>query len=142
MQFYRNLYVSPNIEHPERVKWRLRHQAGSLALYVITLCDESLTKKGAPSHGVSSPLQFFHCVNLQQSYARKHCPMVIGIAEGRAEALELVRRIVQDCLDETGGLELVPFLAGRDSRIHPNTLQPKTQGEGAAQGTGGEGAKS
>ena len=137
MQFYRNLYVSPNIEHPERVKWRLRHQAGSLALYVITLCDESLTKKGTPSHGVSSPLQFFHCVNLQQSYARKHCPMVIGIAEGRAETLELVRRIVQDCLDETGGLDLVAFLAGRDSRIHP-----KSQGENAATDAGGEGAKS
>lgn len=118
MQFYRKLYVSPEIKHPGQAKWRLRHGAGSFALYVITLCDESLSHEGAPSHGVSSQLQFFHCAVLQQDYTRKHCPMVIGIAEGRIQALELVRRIVQDCLDETGRVELVPFLAEHDARIH------------------------
>ncbi len=134
MQFYRDLYVSPKIRHPERVKWRLRHNAGSLALYVITLCDETLSERRAPSHGVSASgeppvepsgrgrmgqLLLFHCINLQQPYEKKHCPMIIGIAEGRAEALELVRRITQECVEKTGGADLVPFLARRDLRIRP-----------------------
>lgn len=141
MQFYRDLYVSPEIKHPEHIKWRLRHNAGSLSLYVITLCDESLSGKEAFPHGVSDfegqekcesqelifqagsgslqgQLLMFHCANLQQPYEKKHCPMIIGIAQGRMAALELVRRIVQECVEKTGGADLVPFLAKRDARIH------------------------
>ena len=142
MQFYRDLYVSPEIKHPEHIKWRLRHNAGSLSLYVITLCDESLSAKEAFSHGVSGfedqaeckskellsgagsgsmqgQLLMFHCVNLQQPYEKKHCPMIIGIAQGRMAALELVWRIVQ---------------AKRDARIHrtapvvPEKIIPPGQG--------------
>ena len=157
MQFYRDLYVSPEIKHPEHIKWRLRHNAGSLSLYVITLCDESLSGKEAFPHGVSdfegqekcesqeliSPagsgslqgqLLMFHCVNLQQPYEKKHCPMIIGIAQGRMAALELVRRMVQECVEKTGGADLVPFLAKRDARIHrtapivPEKILPSGQG--------------
>lgn len=157
MQFYRDLYVSPEIKHPEHIKWRLRHNAGSLSLYVITLCDESLSAKEAFPHGVSdfegqekcesqeliSPagsrclqgqLLMFHCANLQQPYEKKHCPMIIGIAQGRMAALELVRRIVQECVEKTGGADLVPFLAKRDARIHwtpplvPEKIIPSGQG--------------
>ena len=157
MQFYRDLYVSPEIKHPEHIKWRLRHNAGSLSLYVITLCDESFSAKEAFPHGVSdfegqekcesqeliSPagsgslqgqLLMFHCANLQQPYEKKHCPMIIGIAQGRMAALELVRRIVQECVEKTGGADLVPFLAKRDARIHwtpplvPEKIIPSGQG--------------
>lgn len=157
MQFYRDLYVSPEIKHPEHIKWRLRHNAGSLSLYVITLCDESLSGKEAFPHGVSdfegqekcesqeliSPagsgslqgqLLMFHCANLQQPYEKKHCPMIIGIAQGRVAALELVRRIVQECVEKTGGADLVLFLAKRDARIHrtapivPEKIIPSGQG--------------
>ena len=157
MQFYRDLYVSPEIKHPEHIKWRLRHNAGSLSLYVITLCDESLSGKEAFSHGVSDfedqaecesqklisrtvngsmqgQLLMFHCANLQQRYEKKHCPMIIGIAQGRMAALELVRRIVQECVEKTGGADLVPFLAKRDARIHrtapivPESIVPSGQG--------------
>ena len=145
MQFYRDLYVSPEIKHPEHIKWRLRHNAGSLSLYVITLCDESFSAKEAFPHGVSDfegqekcesqgQLLMFHCANLQQPYEKKHCPMIIGIAQGRMAALELVRRIVQECVEKTGGADLVPFLAKRDARIHwtpplvPEKIIPSGQG--------------
>lgn len=82
-------------------------------------------------------LLLFHCINLQQPYEKKHCPMIIGIAEGRTEALELVRRITQECVEKTGGADLVPFLAKRDSRIRPVSalsvrMNPKAQKEGEA----------
>lgn len=105
MQFYRDMYVSPEIEHPEITKWRLRHRAGSLSLYVITLCDEG------------GQLQFFHSAFLEQRYLRQHCPMIIGLARGRTNAVALIQKIVQECVDSTGGAELVPFLAKRDVRI-------------------------
>ena len=80
-------------------------------------------------------LLMFHCANLQQPYEKKHCPMIIGIAQGRMAALELVRRIVQECVEKTGGADLVPFLAKRDARIHRTIpIVPEkiiTSGQGA-----------
>lgn len=114
LQFYRDLYLDPEIRHPEVIKWRLQHNAGSLSLYVITLCDtDSVT--GEPLF--DGQLQFFHCAFLQQSLVKKSCPMIIGLARGRESAIDLVCRIVQECMDRQHNADLVRFLARRDSRI-------------------------
>ena len=114
LQFYRDLYLDSEIKHPEVIKWRLQHNAGSLSLYVITLCDTDPVSGEAPYDG---QLQFFHSAFLQQPYVKEHCPMIIGLARGRENAMELVRRIVQECLDTQSDVDLVSFLARRDSRI-------------------------
>ena len=137
LQFYRKLYVSPNIRHPAAVKRRLRRRDRNAALYVITLCDKALTE-GGPSHGVSDrtdvprtdpdpgqvcadpgQLQFFHSIFLQQDLIRAHCPMILGIAEGRMEAVRIVQDIVEETVRETGGLDILSYLASSDARIHP-----------------------
>ncbi len=83
-------------------------------MYVITLCDtDSVT--GDPLFG--GQLQFFHCAFLQQSLVKKSCPMIIGLARGREGAMDLVCRIVQECMDRQHNADLVRFLARRDSRI-------------------------
>lgn len=112
MRFYRNLYLSPNIRHPEVLKWRLRHHAGNLAVYVITLSgDDPVSGPG------ENQLEFCHCVFLHQPYMRKQDPMIIGIAEGRLQAFELVTRIVQDCLDATGSCDLKAFLFPKENGV-------------------------
>ena len=135
LQFYRKLYVSPNIRHPAAAKWRLRHGDRNAVLYVITLCDEALSA-GEPSCGVSdcfgSPsdkenpqqprtgegqLQFFHSIFLQQDLIRSHCPMILGIAEGRMEAIRIVQDIIEDTVRETGTLDVLSYLAAHDTRI-------------------------
>lgn len=39
-------------------------------------------------------------------YIRRNCPMIVGIALGREEALELVQAIVQEVYESTGGVDL------------------------------------
>lgn len=83
-------------------------------MYVITLCDtDSVT--GEPLF--DGQLQFFHCAFLQQSFVKKSCPMIIGLARGRESAIDLVCQIVQECMERQHNADLVPFLARRDSRI-------------------------
>lgn len=111
LRFYNRLYISPGIRHPKAVLWRLRHNAGNLALYVVTLPDG---QEGAPestgSAGVNL-LQFMHCANLHQPWYRQHPPMILGIAEGRHEAIQLVCRILEECHAARGDYNVAGFLS-------------------------------
>ncbi len=113
MQLYRDMYVSPEIEHPGSVKRRLLLNAGSLSLYVITLCEDG-----------SGQLQLFPSSYLKVPYLRQHCPMIVGIAKERSGAIALVERMFRECYEKTGEARIVPYLAKRDVR-----LQGKIQGE-------------
>ena len=112
MRFYRNLYLSPNIRHPGVLKWRLRHNAGNLAVYVLMLSgDDPASRPG------ENQLEFCHCVFLHQPYMRRRNPMIIGIAEGRLQAFEMVRKIVQECHDATGGFDLKRYLFPEENGV-------------------------
>ena len=95
MYFYKNLYVGPSIDDPEKVKRKLIYGAGQFTIYVIALSPS------VPGPG-SNQLEILHCVNLQQPYYKKYPPYIIGIAEGRTEAVELVRDLVQESYEHTG----------------------------------------
>lgn len=102
--YYKNLYTSPNIRHLKAVKWRLAHHAGNLALWVITVSGGKKTEPGG------NQLEFFHCMFLHQPWYKKRDLLVIGLAEGRAEAIGLIQKITEDCIAATGGTDLKAFL--------------------------------
>ncbi len=41
--------------------------------------------------------------------------LLFGAAKGRRECIELIVRITQDCVETTGGADLLAFLTGRSS---------------------------
>ena len=51
---------------------------------------------------------------LTESYYQQKTLPAIGIAVGREEALELIRTILQECLEETGGTDILSYLRHRD----------------------------
>ena len=53
MKFYRHLYVSDSIRNLEKVKWKLRHNAGQITIYIIAAVDMvvALTEKVAAETG-------------------------------------------------------------------------------------------
>ena len=101
MRFAKNLYLSPNIRHPKAMKWRLQHGAGNLSAYVVMLSGERI--------------EFMHCAFLHESYYRQLNPLIVGIAEGRWEAIELIRQMVQDAYDSTGTGDAGKYLSRRIS---------------------------
>ncbi|WP_051656636.1 hypothetical protein [Butyrivibrio sp. AE3004] len=80
--FYSNLYIGDSIKKPRLVKWKLRHGAGQLFIYVITASE---TKNGQ--------LEIMHCANLKQKYYLRHPAFVYGIAGNYNEAVEMVVQI-------------------------------------------------
>ena len=98
MKFYKNLYVGEGIKNPNKVKWKLRHNAGQFNVYVITLA------------GGRDQLEIFHCAFLQQEYYKKYPPYIIGIASGYDEAVDIVIEITQAAIEVNGSPDLKKYL--------------------------------
>ena len=112
MYFYKNLYVGPSIDDPEKVKRKLISGAGQFTIYVIALSPSE------PGPGANQ-LEIMHCVNLQQPYYKKYTPYIVGIASGRIEAVELVRDMVQEAYEHTGSGDVRAYLFPRGTRTAP-----------------------
>lgn len=93
MQFYKNLYWSESITgNRKKICWKLKHNAGQLRIYVITLA------KGR------NQLEIFHCAYLQQKYYKKNPPFIIGITDSYEEAMLLLQKITQEIFEKTGNV--------------------------------------
>ena len=79
MKWYDDLYVGESIVHKtNKIKWKIRHNAGQINIYVITLASgEKNLLDIIPSHEL-----------LQKGYPKKQL-YVIGLAKGYDEAVEV-----------------------------------------------------
>lgn len=107
MKFYRRLYVGPSIRNVNKIKWKLLTGRGQFGIYLIAL-----------SH-TSDQLDIFHCALLKQKYFDKKALQIVGIAEGREEAVSLVEQMLQDTID-----------AGMEADIKGYLLKTFTSGKG------------
>lgn len=98
MKFYKNLYIGDTIRNPAKARRKLKRHAKLQNVYVIAYMAES------------GRLEIYHNLMFRQRYYRKHPPYVIGIAGSRDEAAQIVCRIAEEALCETGKADLVAYL--------------------------------
>lgn len=100
MIWYKHLYVGDGIgERAEKVKWKIRHNAGQCSVYVITLASNRQNLLDIiPAREL-----------LQKSYPKKQL-YVVGLAKGYEEALEMAARIVLEVYQNTGGFAVGEYL--------------------------------
>lgn len=100
MKFYRHLYCSESLQKRKRkVIWKIKHHAGQISVYVITLSDKA-----------DEQLEIFHSGQLLQSYYKSYPPYIIGIADGYKEAIELTQSIAEEVYRCTGGLDIKSYI--------------------------------
>lgn len=99
MRFHKELYIGDSIRNIRKVKWKLKHHAGQLGIFVITLSE---------SDG-GDQLEIYHCAFLQQRYYKKYPPCIVGIAGGYEEAIGLLQQMISDVYQKTGGYQLKEF---------------------------------
>jgi hypothetical protein len=100
MKWYRDLYMGDSIcDKKNRIKWKINHNAGVVNIYVIAF-----------SSNQSNLLDIIPAwVLMQKSYPKKELK-IIGLAKGRREAFELVRRIIDETYKNTGGVDVRSYL--------------------------------
>ena len=98
MKFYKNLYIGETIKNPNRVKQKLRLNVGQMNIYIIV-----------PAKG-KDQLEIFHCAFLKQKYIRKQLPIVVGIANGYEEAVDIIVEITKESITKNGNADIKKYL--------------------------------
>ena len=97
MKWYEDLYVGDSIAgKANRIKWKINHHAGTVSIYVIAFASNR-----------KNLLDIIPAWELmQKSYPGKKQMQIIGLAKGYAEALELVRSIIEEVYQNTGDVDV------------------------------------
>lgn len=98
MEFYPKLYIGETVKKPEKIKKKLKKYAKLNNIWLIVYAKEN------------GQFEIYHCVMLQQYYYKENPPYVVGIAGSREEAAQIVRRIAEEAVRETGKADLAAYL--------------------------------
>lgn len=110
MIWYKDLYVGESIVHKtKKVKWKIMHNAGQIGIYVITLASNTQNLLDIiPSYEL-----------MQKGYPKKDM-VVVGLAKGYDEAIEVAASIVDEVYHSTGTFAVRAYLAenrGKERRM-------------------------
>ena len=78
MRFLKEMYVGNGIKNKQKVIWKLKHGAGMVDVYVISI-----------SNG-QDQLDCTLCSYFKQKAIRENVGLVVGLAKGYSEAKELI----------------------------------------------------
>lgn len=99
MKWYDTLYLGESIKNAHKIKWKLNHNAGVVGIYVIAFASNP-----------ANLLDIIPSWELKQKAYPKDRIKVIGLARGYGEALELVRRIVEETYRNTNDVDVWRYL--------------------------------
>ncbi len=103
MVWYKYLYADERIiQKKEKIKWKIRHNAGLVNMYVIAL-----------SRNDTGLLEIVSTLELMQKGYPKEGLFVVGIAKGYEVARDLALRIVLEVYEKTGGFQVKEYLLAR-----------------------------
>lgn len=96
MNWYSKLYVGKKAEKKkEKIRKEIDREIYKGNTYLITL-----------SSNPKNNLEIFSVQELRFPYLREHCPMIVGIALGWEEALEVLQEMVKEVYYSTGEANL------------------------------------
>lgn len=102
LKWINNFYRGAGVENPEELKSEINSGTFLPGVYLITLSDNP-----------QNIMEILPAVSLKQKAVVHLCPLVIGVAYGKEEAMELVCGIVEDVYRETGSFCVEDYLKNR-----------------------------
>lgn len=102
LTYHPNLYLGEGIKRKklDKLKKQLEKRPLLSGVILITL-----------SRNPADQLEIYEARQLQQRYYQNNPPFVVGLAADRQEAVDLVKLIVQECIDKRGDCALKEYLS-------------------------------
>ena len=101
MRFLKEMYVGKGIKNKHKVMWKLKHGAGMVDVYVISI-----------SNG-KDQLDCTLCSYFKKKVIRENVGLVVGLAKGYSEAKELIISMIEESLRETGSANVKEYILNR-----------------------------
>ena len=102
----KNYYIGDGVKTPTRVRARITAGKCVPDIYIVTLSDN-------PGKNAFIQSCLLPAVTLVQRGARAICPLIIGMAKGKDEAIQMVRDVVEQVYKETGDFKIKEYLKNR-----------------------------
>lgn len=103
VRWYRDLYVGDGLEHKvKKTMSRIEKGKAAPGIYLVTLA-------GHPAN----ILEIIPASMLLQKVVRQNCPLIVGIANGKDEAILLTQKIIEETYGETGSFRVEAFIQDR-----------------------------
>lgn len=103
--WYKTLYVGDTVKKKaDRIRKRMdrkKYQPGDIKVITLASNPQNL-------------LDIVSANELLQPYLRKNCPPIVGLANGQQEAMELVRRIVEETYRQRKDTNVREYLNSRE----------------------------
>lgn len=100
LTWYEPLYVGPKAEKKkEKLIRKINQNAGLTDVYLVTLAANR-----------QDLFDILSTSYLKQPALRRNLPPIVGLACGHGEAVELVKRIVEETVAQTGGADVKAYL--------------------------------
>ena len=102
MELIREPYIGAGIlDDAQSLLISIEEGLAPRGLFVLTL----------PTHS-KNQLDIVPASALRQAFYRKRDPVIVGLAQGKDGAVELLAQIATECVEVTGGADLKAYLAG------------------------------
>ena len=98
MRFLKEMYVGNGIKNKHKVMWKLKHGAGMVDVYVISI-----------SNG-KDQLDCTLCSYFKQKAIRENVGLIVGVARGFSEARELMVSMIEESFRETGSANAKDYI--------------------------------
>ncbi|HJD13419.1 MAG TPA: hypothetical protein IAA03_06505 [Candidatus Ruminococcus avistercoris] len=96
LKWYKNLYVGNTAKKKEKtLRRKISCGIGTFNVFVITLAVNE-----------QNHLEIYPAAQLLQKTLRRRCPLIVGIAVGYEEAVEIVEQIVKEVWEKTGTVSI------------------------------------
>jgi len=105
IRWYKNLYLGPNAAaHIEIIRKKAFANRRMAGVYYITLASTP-----------GNLLDIFHNALLSEKlFASRQCQKIVGVAEGKQEALRLVSDMILEMYEKTGKFDVSSFFREED----------------------------
>jgi hypothetical protein len=103
INFHYHLHLGEGLEYKDlmQIKKDLRENPVDANLFIITL-----------SANEQEQLDIYDAKYLIQKYYSKNPPYVVGIAKDKGQAIEVVERLMQECVTNRGDANLRAYIMG------------------------------
>ena len=102
LKWINNFYQGAGVENPEELQAEINSGAFLPGVYLVTLSDNP-----------QNIMEILPAVSLKQKAVVHLCPLVIGVAYGKEEAIELVCGIVEEVYQKTGSFCVEDYIKNR-----------------------------
>ena len=98
MRFLKEMYIGMGIKNKQKVLWKLKHGAGMIDIYVISIANGK------------NQLECTLCSYFKQKAIREHVGLIVGLAKGYSEAQNLMVSMIEEAYRETGSANVKDYI--------------------------------